>query len=427
LKAQNATEVDLKDSHSATESIGQLPAHPSNQYDPLVDMNRHQKKKGDSITASPFFGDLMWAIHPRYYYFHRDTENKGIEESAAIGGSLGLETGWFKDTFRFGLTGYTSQKVYGPKDRDGAGLLAPGQKGYSVLGEAYIDIKHRETSLRSGRTRADLPYINGDDFRMTPNTFEAVGIRSKAHQHFKWGAGHFGSYKGNTDTRFKSMSEAAGVKNADRGVSVVSLRYEFSEEDFIALSEQYGWDMYNTLYLEGEKYVEFSDRLKLRLGAQLTDQRSVGNELLGNFSTHTMGLKASVQYCNITGSLAYTKTGMSREPFKPWGATPSYNSKIVKDFDRAGEEAFHLVISYDFEPHGIEGLTLDTSWTTGNTPDDGQYASPDQQEFDCTLDYQPPIDTLDGLWLRFRYADVNMEGSNDIKDFRVIINYSYIF
>ena len=429
LKAQNATAVDLKDSHSVTEAVGHLPKNPSNQYHPLVDLDKVQADpfKEKVTQPFPFIDDLIWAIRPRFYYFHRDTEGKGIQESAAIGGSLGFETGWFKDTIRFGVTGYTSQKLYGPSDRDGAGLLQKEQQGYSALGEAYVDLKHRETSLRAGRSRVDLPYINGDDFRMTPNTFEVIGLRSKSIKNFNWGIGHFGGIKGNTDTSFQTMSEAAGIKGVDRDVSVVSLRYEFSEEDFIALSEQYGWDMYNTLYLEGEKFYAYSDRVKFRLGAQYTYQSSVGDELLGKFNTQTAGAKASFQYCNITTSLSYTWTGMSRAPFKPWGATPGYNSMIIQDFDRAGEQAFHIGLTYDFEPHGFEGLSLDTSWTAGNTPDQGKHKSPDQQEFDFTIDYQPPLDAFDGLWIRFRYADNHLDGGDDIEDFRIIVNYSYIF
>jgi hypothetical protein len=429
LKAQNATEVDLEDSHSATESVGLLPKNSGNQYDPVVNLEKVPRKtlEEKARPSSPFIDDLEWAIHPRFYYFHRNIKGLGIQESAALGGSLGFETGWFKDTIRFGLTGYTSQKIYGPSDRDGAGLLKKGQHGYSALGEAYIDLKLRKTSLRAGRTRVNLPYINGNDFRMTPNTFEAIGLRSESIKKFKWGIGHFGGIKGNTDTQFKTMSEAAGVEGTDRDVSVISMRYEFSEQDFIALSKLYGWDMYNTLYVEGEKFFEYKDQFKILLGAQYTNQRSVGDELLGDFNTQTAGIKASFQYCNVIASLAYTWTGMSREPLKPWGSTPGYNSMIIQDFDRAGEQSFHIGLTYDFEPHGIEGLSLDTSWTTGNTPDHGKYASLDQQEFDCTLDYQPPAEALDGLWIRFRYADNRLDGGDGMTDFRVIANYSYMF
>ena len=58
-----------------------------------------------------------------------------------IGGWAGMKTGYFLDHIAFGLTGYTSQPVYAPESRDGTLLLEAGQEGYTVLGEAYAEIR----------------------------------------------------------------------------------------------------------------------------------------------------------------------------------------------------------------------------------------------------------------------------------------------
>ena len=63
------------------------------------------------------------------------------EPGLGFGGWAGLKTGYFLDHIAFGLTGYTSQPDWLLKDRDGTLLLKPGQEGYSVLGEAYADIR----------------------------------------------------------------------------------------------------------------------------------------------------------------------------------------------------------------------------------------------------------------------------------------------
>ncbi len=55
----------------------------------------------------------------------------------ALGGYAGFKTGYFRDRLAFGATVYTSQKLYGPEDKDGTGLLQTGQEGYTVLGEVY--------------------------------------------------------------------------------------------------------------------------------------------------------------------------------------------------------------------------------------------------------------------------------------------------
>jgi len=431
VKVQYPIDVDLKGEHSATESIGAIPESLVNQYEPLPFLPGHVlpkwRKQYWPTTHQPFIDDVEFAIHPRFYYFHRDIYRGGVQESAAVGGSLGAETGWWNDTVRFGLTAYTSQKLYGPSDRDGVGLLAPGQQGYTVLGEAYVDVKHGKSLLRAGRSRLDLPFINAWDFRMTPYTFELIGVRVQEIEHLKIGAGHVFNIKTTTSTDFESMSEVAGVDGVDRGVSVISLRYDFTDDDFIALSNQYGWDMFNTLYVEGEHLFEFSDRWKARIGAQFIDQRSVGSDLLGDFKTQSAGVKASLQYCNLIASLSYTWTSSGGEIRRPWGGTPAYNSSIIEDFDRAGEQSFRIGATYDFSAHGLDGVSMDAGWITGDTPDSGSHASPDQTEFDCTMNYRPPVAMFGGMWFRVRYANSSMDDDSRIEDFRAELNYSYTF
>jgi hypothetical protein len=63
----------------------------------------------------------------------------------------------------------------------------------------------------------------------------------------------------------------------------------------------------------------------------------------------------------------------------------------------------------------------------GNTPDSGVNASPDQEEFDITVDYRFQTPLLEGLWLRARAAfvveDDDVAGASDVDDIRVILNY----
>ena len=431
VRVQHPVDVNLQGEHSATESIGAMPESLVGQYEPLTFLPGHVlpmwRKKYWPKTNQPFIDDVEFSIHPRFYYFHRDIYRSGVQESAAFGGSLSAETGWLNETLRFGMTVYTSQKLYGPSDRDGVKLLAPGQQGYTVLGEAYVDLKHGETMLRAGRSRVNLPFINAWDFRMTPYTFELVGVRSQEIENLRIGAGHFFNIKTTTSTDFESMSQVAGVDGVDRGVSVISLRYDFTDDNFVALSNQYGWDMFNTLYVEGEHLFEISDRWTARIGAQYIDQRSVGCDLLGDFKTQSGGVKASLQYCNVEASLSYTWTSNSRGVLKPWGGTPAYNSSIIEDFDRSGEQSFRIGASYDFSVHGLDGVSLDTGWITGDTPDSGKHASPDQTEFDCTINYQPSEAMFDGMWFRVRYANSSMDDDSRIEDFRVELNYSYTF
>ena len=73
----------------------------------------------------------------RTYYFDTESLTGAKSEAWAVGGWAGVRSPWWGDMFQIGVLGYTSQKLYGPDDKDGTRLLMPGQKSFSVLGEAW--------------------------------------------------------------------------------------------------------------------------------------------------------------------------------------------------------------------------------------------------------------------------------------------------
>ena len=100
---------------------------------------------------------------------------------------------------------------------------------------------------------------------------------------------------------------------------------------------------------------------------------------------------------------------------------------MIKDFDRADEDAWLVGGSYDFSRWGMHGLSGFVKYVWGDTPESGASASPDQEELDLTLDYRITKGRFDGLWFRFRMAfldqDEGFAESQDIEDIRVIVNY----
>src|SRR4029453_12877923 len=78
--------------------------------------------------------DTKFELNLRSFYFDRSDFNGSEKQAWAIGGWLGVKTGYFLDHVAFGATVYTSNPIYAPDDRDGTLLLAPGQNGIRVLG-----------------------------------------------------------------------------------------------------------------------------------------------------------------------------------------------------------------------------------------------------------------------------------------------------
>jgi hypothetical protein len=181
----------------------------------------------------------------------------------------------------------------------------------------------------------------------------------------------------------------------------------------------------NIFYTEGNLAWSLGEDLALRLSGQYTDQRSIGDERIGTFETSAVGGKFAISYRQAILSLAFSSIDNDSGIRNPWGGYPGYLSLVNKDFDRAGEDAWLVGLSYDFSRVGLPGLSAFANYASGDTPDTGSRASPDQQEFDLTVDYRFS-DFLDGLWIRGRtaFVDQDGEGAEDSTDYRIIVNYS---
>jgi hypothetical protein len=97
-------------------------------------------------------------------------ENKNIS-TLAIGGNLGVTTKKYKNTSaRFVL--YTTNHLLGKNENEL--FLNQDNQNYYIIGEAYIESKLFNTTLKVGRQQVDTPYIDSDDVGMIPNRFEGL-------------------------------------------------------------------------------------------------------------------------------------------------------------------------------------------------------------------------------------------------------------
>jgi len=393
--------------------------------------------------------DTKFDFNIRTYYFGREGFDGVRKEAWAIGGWAGLKTGYFLDHFAFGVTGYTSQPLYAPDDRDGTLLLKPGQNGYTVLGEAYAEIRIVDDMILSiGRKAFDTPFINKNDTRMTPNTFEAVVLQGRfvvenlpppeptskdapapaptaKPASIKYGFGYFEEIKNRNDDRFISMSEAAGAP-VDHGVLAAGAIYEKGKFSLGAI-DYYSQDVINIAYGEIKGEVPLGS-VKPRWAAQFVDQRSVGDEVLqaGGFSVRQFGVKVELPVSDFLFTPAFTQASDGRANLRaPWSGYPGYTSVQVQDFNRAGENAFLFRVGYDVPC--VPGLSAYALAVLGGDPQDpGQFR---QDEYDANLQWTPPKGCLKGLSVRFRYAVVQQHGGNvqDLTDLRGIVNYGIKF
>jgi len=401
--------------------------------------------------------DTKFEFNLRSYYFDRSDFNGSEKQAWAIGGWLGVKTGYFLDHIAFGATVYTSNPIYAPDDRDGTLLLAPGQNGYTVLGEFYAELRIvKDVGITVGAKGYDTPFINRNDTRMTPNTFEAIVLQGRTElgksssddnvtadgiglskdekevavptptpaqevAAIKYGLGYFYQIKERNDSEFVSMSVDAGA-HVERGVWAAGALYEKGKFSIGAI-DYYSDDIINIAYAESKLEVPLADDWKLKFAGQYVDQGSVGDNLLQGhgFSGHQFGLKVDLPVRNALFTAAFTHAWGNANLQNPWSGYPGYTSVQVQDFNRAGESAFLLRAGYDFP--WVDGLGAYALAVFGTDPDSPTQFR--QNEFDANLQWGPKKGLLEGLSLRLRYAVVQQFGGDvhNLTDFRAICNY----
>jgi hypothetical protein len=431
---------------SAQEAISQEEPVPSSVDEVITPIERSfverirrpgffPRLKEELKDTPAFFRDTSLDVNLRTFYFRRDRFDESVNSAWALGGALGYKSGWLLDRLMIGSTFYWSEKLYGPKEKDGTLLLKPGQHGYSVLGQLYGRIKlFDEHILNLYRYEYNTPFINKNDNRMTPNTFEGYTIQGNfggkdGAPGFRWGGGYITKIKERNSDDFVWMSRDAGA-DVKRGVGVLGGTFTYGKFSLGAVN-YYSDDIINIFYTESKYSFPITKQLGALVAFQFTDQRSVGQEQLQNrsFATNQLGLRGDVSYGGAVFSVGYTNVLRKDDMQSPWSGYPGYTSVQVQDFNRAEEQAVITKLSYDFSRLGLEGVSAYALFVHGwgRINPTTKAGVPDENEFNTDLQWRPKWKFLNGFWARFRYSRVKQyEGPKDHQDdFRVIINYDF--
>src|SRR5262245_45248208 len=281
----------------------------------------------DMERLPPFLRDTSVRLHLRSFYFNRLNSNDAQNEAWAFGGWLAYRSGWLLDTLALGAVGYTSQPLYAPQDAGGTNLLRPTpgnpQDSILVVGQAYAQLRYKEYALLTGyRQLVDEGYLNPQDSRMVPNTFEGVLIKGTIDP-IAYDVGYLSAIKLRQENSFHNMAEAAGVGgDINRGLVLTRL----SSEPLSGLS-LYGAnylvpDVFNTAYGYAEYTHNLSSDLSFKTGLQYTDQRSVGSAFLGNFTTWNVNTRAILIWRGLGVGGGFSATGDGAALQTPYGDPP---------------------------------------------------------------------------------------------------------
>jgi hypothetical protein len=377
-------------------------------------------------TLPPFFRDTDLNVRLRTFYFNRQSENDAASEAWAFGGWIQYASGWLFDTFSIGATYYTSLPLYAPDSRPGSLLLTPGQDAIGVFGEAWAALRYKEYALLKGyRQKIDDGYVNPQDNRMVPNTFEAITLSGQLDW-LKYDLGYVWQIKPRDSNDFISMSRQAGASGDGQGLVLTSVTLTPIKDLSLYAGNFYGLDVFNTAFGKAEYAYTINPDLKLQFGMQFTDQRSVGDERVGDFATWNAGAGMRVVWRGLSLGVAGHITDDDASIASPWGTWPGYLSLMVTDFNRANEKAFGAGLKYDFGgtllPFKIAGLTVHLLYAQGNDRIDPITRADQPTTREGNLDITYNVPGVKGLSLRFRNAYVG-RGGDVVKDFRIILNY----
>ena len=388
---------------------------------------------------SAFIRDSEVTLHLRSYYLDRRRPAPAAESEAwAGGGWLGYRSGWLADLFRVGVTGYTSQRIWAPPETDGTLLLKPGQESYSVVGEAYAALKLWDQVFTGYRQLVDLPEVNPQDNRMTPNTFQGYTLAGKFGP-TSYFAGYLDKMKTRNDDEFRDFATVAGAPaGMSEGMWLGGLTFAPHERLVLRLSSYRVANVLASTYADGEWRMPLAPATELRLGAQYMYQSSTGDNVLTGRSFHVGagGVKADLQRGAATLTVAYTQTGRGEAYRSPYGTWAGLHLHDRGGLQSRGRDSVADRRRLRFRAAtALPGLSAFVNAVFGDRALDPVTRAPlsDKTEYDATLDYRfsgawPAW--LKPLWVRLRAVRVEEKtagGTGVTNDYRVIVNYERIF
>lgn len=333
----------------------------------------------------------------------------------AIGGKLHVETKEW-NYLSAGLSFYTTHIIGGLNDEAGVPFFGSNNQSYSILGEAYIKWKFKNTLMKIGRQELDTPYADTDDVGMVPNTFEAALIQNKDIENTTVTAAYINNMAG-VDASVPEKFTDDGMSD---GVYAIGVNYKGIEN-----LELQGW-YYSIQDKAGDRAFTYFDttydvdkeNITYKIGAQFATQEAFKNDPDKDAKIYGISVSGGYKPSGITLTMAYNKdSGTAAD--NGFGGGPFYTSAEQLTLSEAGADGKVYALSgeWDASSVGIEGVTIGAGYFLLKSKADNK-----AHENDVSISY----DYSDNLGFSAVYSNINDNINNEnFKNIRGFVNYKF--
>lgn len=382
---------------------------------------------GEQSEGSEFIRQGALSGELRSYFMNRTFGGAvdSVQQANALGGRLLYETKPLRD-FSLGLAFYTSQRMpFTPDTGGGTNLLAPDQKSFSVLGQSYLKYAKGNTTVKLFRQALDTPFMNQNDIKMVPVTYEAYTLDNKDIKGLKLTGSYITKVKLWNSDQFNTLPSAAGY-DINRPVFMLGAVYTPAEDLTVQLWNYQLFDFFNTSYFLADKTLAVKDGWTYTLSGQAMAQTDTGDALSGQIKAAMFGILAGARTGGLLVNAGYTQAAHGTNFINPYASFPGYTSIMEEDCDLAGEHAWVAHADYDFSHAGAPGFIASVYHTQAYVAG-GDFLSPHQYENNLILRYSFG-GRLDGLSVTGKAAYVtNSQSTGGVKynDLRLITMYKF--
>lgn len=411
----------------------------------------------------------------KYYYIDtaKETGSSHTSQHAnSIGGQLGYTTGSLYG-LKLGATFMTTNPFILPADENNVeqsiigrdiktvtGVVTDGNKGFSVLGEAFVQYDRDNYELWYGRKVIETPLIDAKEVRILPSSVEGGIATLKLTSKTQMSAGFVDKFKQRTNDRFYDIIEHALGTNTqtitgDSSGYVLPVSISYKDKTInVRIYDYYAPDFMNSIYADATLTNTLDKEVSYSASLQTIVQESIGNAdsmaaasiMGGKINAQELGAKVSAVYQESTLIAACTHVfsngGDHDSLILPWDGTPLYTNMITSnnlfisnygkglESDTAyigGTTGYKLGYIQKFDFTGIKGISAGLSYA--------YYANDrfpeNQDDINGELGYGVGNLTLafKGMWVNHNTSaksDNTLNVQNDsLTQYRVIANYKF--